>query len=118
MYGKTYGHLPAATAVAPQTGRYRIKAQVKAINSPNKPLPLLLNCREEYGRSDDDVRGVYDLKDGETREIELDVQLRRREMIVFTPWSLPDVRHFTQPKVISLDSYTGPGIVIDWVEIS
>jgi hypothetical protein len=118
MHGKTYGHLPAATAVAPQTGRYSVKAQVRAINSPNKPLPLLLNCREEYGRSDDDVRSVYDLKDGETREIELDVQLRRREMIVFTPWSLPDVRYFTQPKVIPLDGYEGPGIVIDWVEIS
>ncbi len=117
MYGRPYAHLPVCTAVAPQAGRYRVRAKVRALNSPGKPLPLMLFCHEEYGRSDDDVRQVIDVAEGKPLELDAEFQLNRREMIIFTPWSLPDVRRLAaQLKGQSLDN--GPAIVVDWVEIS
>ena len=119
LHGKPYSHLPAATAVAPQNGKYRVRALVRAINSPDKPLPVLLSCRDEYGRSDDDVRGVFDVTEGKPLEIDGEFQLDRRQMIVFTPWSLPDVRGLAAKlKNKPLDTYNGPAIVIDWVEVT
>ncbi len=56
MYGQPYGHIPCSTAAVPQTGRYRVRALVRALNSPDKPLPILLSCRDQYGREDDGVR--------------------------------------------------------------
>lgn len=119
MYGRTYNHLPVCTAVVPQTGKYRLRARVRALNSSGKPLPMLLICHEQYGRSDDDVRGVFDVQEGQPEEIDLEVQLRRREMIIFTPWSLPDSRGLAaQLKGQSLADFTGPAVALDWVELT
>ncbi|WP_254508620.1 DUF1592 domain-containing protein [Anatilimnocola floriformis] len=119
MYGRTYNHLPVCTAVVPQNGRYRVRAQVRAINSPDKPLPVMLYCHEEYGRSEDDIRRVIDVTEGKPLEFDAEMELNRREMIIFTPWSLPDVRSLaTKIKGQSLADYNGPAIVLDWVEVS
>lgn len=119
MHGRPYSHLPVCTAVAPQTGRYRVRAKVRAIHSPDKPLPVMLFCHEEYGRNDDDVRQVIDVTEGKPVELDGEFQLNRREMIIFTPWSLPDSRGLAaQLKGQSLDSFNGPAIIIDWVEIT
>ena len=61
MYVRPWGHVPCATAPAPQAGRYRIKASVYSVGTDGKPLPMMLSCRDMYGRDDTDVRGVRDV---------------------------------------------------------
>src|SRR5262249_14277009 len=45
MYVRPWGHVPCATAPAPQAGRYRVRASVYAVGTGGKPLPMMLSCR-------------------------------------------------------------------------
>src|SRR5262249_30374942 len=116
---RPYGHVPCATAPAPQAGRYRVRASVSAVNTGGKPLPVLLSCRDMYGRDDNDVRGVLDAPAGKVRVIEGEFDLLARQVIVFTGWSLPDVRELTAKlRGQALEKYDGPALAVDWVEIT
>jgi mono/diheme cytochrome c family protein len=119
MPARPYGHTPCATAPVPQYGTYRVRASVRTTNAGGKPLPVLLSCRDQYGRSDDDVRAVHDVPPDQPLVIEGQFEMRGRQVIVFTPWSLPDTRQFSAIfKGKSLEEYTGPALVVDWVEVS
>jgi len=117
MYARPWGHVPCATAPAPQPGRYRIKASVYAINTDGRALPLMLSCRDMYGREDNDVRAVRDVPAGKPTIIEGEFDLKARQVIVFTGWSLPSMRSTPTLFKESLDKYTGPGLAVEWVEI-
>jgi hypothetical protein len=118
MHVRPYGHIPCATATAPQTGRYRVRASVYATGTAGNPLPLLCSCRAEYGREDNDVRAVHDVPADKPTVIEGEFDLKQRQVIVFTGWTLPTIRDFTAAhKNASLDGFTGPGLVVEWVEI-
>ena len=46
-------------------------------------------CRDQYGRDDHDVRAVRDVPAGKSTVIEGEFDLKARQVIVFTGWSLP-----------------------------
>jgi len=118
MYVRPWGHIPCATPPTPQRGRYRVKASVRTINAGGKSLPLLCTARDSYGRSDDDVRLVQDIPPDKTVVVEGEFDLKQRQVIVFTGWTLPTVREFTdRRKNKSLDGFAGSGLVVEWVEV-
>jgi mono/diheme cytochrome c family protein len=117
MYVRPWGHIPCATPPTPQRGRYRVKASVRAINT-DKALPLLGSARDSYGRSDDDVRLVRDIPPNQTTIVGGEFDLKQRQVIVFSGWTLPSARDFSdKQKGKSLDGFTGPGLVVEWVEV-
>jgi mono/diheme cytochrome c family protein len=117
MYVRPWGHVPCATAPASQAGRYRVKASVYAIGTDGKPLPMMLSCRDMYGREDTDVRGVRDVPAGKATLIEGEFELKPRQVIVFTGWSLPSMRSTPTLGKEPIERYTGPGLAVEWVEI-
>ncbi len=119
MYVRTYGHVPCSTAPAPQAGRYRVRASVAAVNTRGRPLPMMFSCRDMYGREDDDVRGVRDVPAEKQTVIEEEFDLKQRQVIVFTGWTLPTERDFAalKSKDTPLEQYAGPGLAVEWVEI-
>lgn len=118
MYVRPWGHTPCATPPVPQRGRYRVKASVRAINTGGKSLPLLCSCRDSYGRSDDDVRAVHDIPADKSTVVEGEFDLRQRQVIVYSGWTLPSVRDFTtEYRNQSLARYHGPAMVVEWVEV-
>ncbi len=118
MYVRTYGHVPCLTAMVPQAGRYRVRASLYAVGTEGKPLPVMLSCRDFYGREDDDVRGVRDVPADKPAIIEGEFDLKPRQVIVFTGWTLPTEREFeTLHKKMPIDKYTGPGLAVEWVEV-
>jgi mono/diheme cytochrome c family protein len=118
MYVRTWGHVPCSSAPAPQGGRYRVRASVSAVGTDGKPLPMMLSCRDMYGRDDTDIRGVRDVPAGKASVIEGEFDLKPREVIVLVPWTLPAMRDVNQlGKGKTIDQYAGPGLAVEWVEI-
>ena len=118
QFSRTYSHIPTCTAPAPVTGHYKVRASVKARGTGGKPLPLLLVCREFYGREDKDVRGVHDVPTDKSLLIQGEFDLKRQEVIVFLGWTLPSENDFAKiRKGAKLDTFAGPGIEVEWVEI-
>ncbi|HMF10999.1 MAG TPA: DUF1592 domain-containing protein [Gemmataceae bacterium] len=118
MYVRPWGHIPCATAPAPQAGRYRVRASVYALGTDGKPLPMMCSCRDQYGREDDDVRAVRDVPTGKPTLVEGEFDLKQRQVIVFTGWSLPDMRQIAHSrKNKPIDPKTEPGLAVEWVEI-
>jgi mono/diheme cytochrome c family protein len=117
MYVRPWGHVPCASAPAPQAGRYRVRASVFAVGTGGKPLPMMCSCRDMYGREDNDVRAVRDVPADKATVIVGEFDLKPREVIVFTGWSLPTMRDVNQlGKGKPLDKYAGPGLAVEWVE--
>jgi hypothetical protein len=118
QFSRTYSHIPTCTAPAPVAGRYKVRASVNARGTDGKPLPLLLVCRDLYGREDKDVRGVHDVPPDKSRLIDGEFDLKRNEVIVFLGWTLPSENDFAKiRKGAKLAEFAGPGIEIEWVEI-
>jgi hypothetical protein len=118
MYARPWGHVPCGSAPVPVPGRYRVKASVYAIGTNGKPLPMLLSCRDQYGRSDDDVRDVRDVPMGKPTIVEGEYDLKARQMIVFTGWTLQKLQNMPSlGKGQPIDTYTGPGLVVEWIEV-
>ncbi|MFN0018790.1 MAG: DUF1592 domain-containing protein [Pirellulaceae bacterium] len=117
MYVRPWGHVPCATAPAPQAGRYRIKASVYAVGTGDKVLPVMLSCRDMYGRDDDDIRAVRDVPTGKPTVIEGEFDLKPRQVIVFTGWSLPTMRSTPKLGKEPIEKYSGPGLAVEWVEM-
>lgn len=117
MYVRPWGHVPCMTAPAPQAGRYHVKASVSAVGTGDKPLPVMLSCRDQYGRDDADVRAVRDVPPGKPTVIEGEFELKARQVIVLNGWSLPAMRSTPTLGKEPLDKYAGPGLAVEWVEI-
>lgn len=117
MYVRPYGHIPCATPTAPVAGRYRVRASVYAVQTDGKPLPMLMTCRDQYGRDDQDVRAVRDVPEGKAIVVDEEVTLKAREMIVFQGWTLPALRTVDQLGKGGLAQYKGPGLAVEWVEL-
>lgn len=117
MHARTWGHVPCGTAPVPQPGRYRVKASVYAVGTDGKPLPVMLSCRDQYGRDDHDVRAVRDVHPGKPTLVEGEFDLKARQMIVFTGWSLPPTRSMPSLGKEPIEQYAGPGLAVEWVEV-
>lgn len=115
---RPFDYIPCATAPAPQPGRYRVRVSACARGTGGKPMPILFTCRDLYGREDTDVRGVRDVPADKAALIEIEVELREREIIVVAGWSLPNARGFSERrKEGAIDSYAGPSLAVEWLEI-
>jgi hypothetical protein len=118
LYCRQYGHVPCQTAAVPQFGKYRVRVSAQSVGTGGKPLTMLCSCRVEYGREDTDVRSARDVPADKPTIIELEVTLKQRQVMVFSPWTLPSVREFQQAtKGQPMDQYAGPALAIQWVEI-
>ena len=50
--------------------------------------------------------------------IEGEFELKPRQVIVFSGWTLPSVRDLTESrKGLTIDGYAGPGLAVEWVEV-
>ena len=91
LRARPYSHMPCATAPAPQSGRYRVRASVYAVGTNGKPLPMRCVCDDVYGRNETDVRAVRDVPVDRATVIEGEFG-KQRQAIVFASWSLPTAR--------------------------
>lgn len=114
LYVRPYSHIPCATAPAPQAGRYRVRASVRALGTNGKPLPMRCVRDDVFGRDETDVRAVRDVPADKATLIEGDFELKPRQAIVFAGWSLPNMRDFGQK---TFDKQGGPALAVEWVEI-
>ncbi|WP_020471058.1 DUF1592 domain-containing protein [Zavarzinella formosa] len=118
MYVRPWGHVPCASAPVPVAGKYRVRASIYSVGTDGKSLPVMLSCRDAYGREDNDVRDVRDVAAGKPTIIEGEFEMKARQIIVFTGWSLPGLREAGQlVKKEPLDKYAGPGLAVEWIEI-
>jgi len=118
MYSRLYGHTPCASAPVPQRGRYRVTASIRSVQSGGRTLPIMLSGRIQYGRSDANVVDVLDLPPDQQVTYSSEFDLDTREMIVIVPWDLPSAREFSNKKLKTLEGYDGPGVAVDWIEIT
>ncbi len=114
LYARPYSHIPCATAGVPQTGRYRVRASVHAVGTAGKVLPVRCVVDDVYGRDETNVQAVFDVPEGKGRVIEVELDVKARQAVVFAGWSSPTMREFGQKR---LEDYTGPGLAVQWVEI-
>ncbi len=118
MYVRPFDYIPCSTAPTSQPGRFRVRASVYAVGTGGKPIPMMCVCRDQYGREDTDVRAVRDVPADKAVVIEDEFELKQREIIVVAGWSLPTGRAFSEVrKDKSIDSYSGPGLAVEWMEI-
>ena len=118
MHVRPWTHVPCATPPAQQAGRYRVRASVYAVGTHGQPLPMVCSGGMEWGRDDKDVRAVRDVPADKPTVIEGEFDLKPRQVIAFFGVTLPSPRDFdAQHKGKSLDQFTGPGLVVQWVEI-
>jgi mono/diheme cytochrome c family protein len=114
LHVRQYTHIPAATAPVPQAGRYRVRASVYAVNTDGKPLPMRCVADHQYGRDEADIRAVHDVPAGKPTVVEMEVDLRDRQHVVFAGWSLPKMGGYQMKPI---DMKTAPGLAIEWAEI-
>lgn len=117
MFTRPWGHVPCSSAPVLVAGKYRVKASVYAVGTDGKPLPVMLSCRDAYGRDDHDVRAVRDVLPGKPTILEGEFDLKARQMIVFTGWTLPQTRNMPSVGKDPIDKYSGPGLAVEWIEI-
>ncbi len=119
MYARPYDYVPIATAPTKSPGRYRVRISASAMNTDGKPIPMTFICRDDYGRSDADIRAVHDVPADKPTVFEEEVELKNREIIVFAGWSLLPYRQFKEGpgKDVNIETYKGPALAIDWVEV-
>jgi mono/diheme cytochrome c family protein len=118
LYVRPYSHIPCATAPAPQSGRYRVRASVSAVGTGGRPLPLRFVRDDLYGRDESDVRGVRDVPADVPTVLEGEFDLKARQHLVLTGWSLPTMRAALERlQGKPLDASRAPGLAVQWVEI-
>lgn len=117
-YIRPWDYIPCATVPVPGEGRYRLRASLYAVGTSGAPMPVVVTCRDQYGRDDTDVRAVVDAPAGTPRVIEGTFWLKTREILVLAGWSLPSGRAFSESRKNSpIDAYRGPGLAVEWLEI-
>jgi hypothetical protein len=79
-----------ASPVAPLTGRYRVRCQVRGVNAGGLPLPVTLSTFTNKGAfTREDILGVHDVAADEPTEIVHEIDLARGGRVHLVPWSLP-----------------------------
>ncbi|MFO0867750.1 MAG: DUF1592 domain-containing protein [Pirellulales bacterium] len=118
QYVKPWSHVSFGTATVPSDGRYRVRAAVAALHTGDRPWPIRFTVGWDWGRAETQTIDVRDAPAGEPRVIELEVDLRARELVDVTGWTLPTERQLREgtDRERPLDEL--PGIALHWVEIS
>lgn len=119
MHVFPYSHIVFGSPPVPAPGRYRVRASMYATGTGGKPIPVRLVHAMEWGKSEKDIRDVRDVPPDKATVIEGEYEMvRGGEVIDFTGWSLPYQRPFEDGhKGKSLDKYTGPALIVQWIEV-
>ena len=119
LYASYYSHIVFGSPTVPEPGRYRVRASMYAIGTGGKPLPVRWTQGVEWGKDEKNARSIHDVPEGKPVVIEDEFEMNRRgDLVDFTGWSLPAQRRFEEAnKGKSLDSYAGPALAVQWVEV-
>ncbi len=93
-------------------GRYRVRMSAAAVGAANLPVPVAY-CTVDRGREPPVVKDVVDFMPGKPRVIETEIDLEAGEAFVLQLLLNWDIRPTKKP----IEEYTGPGYIIDWLEI-
>lgn len=119
-YASTYGFIPIGTATVPQPGRYRVRASLGAVNTNGQPLAVRFSAGKAWGRDGDGVLAVRDVPADRTQVLELEVELGANDLVDVHAWSILTQDQWTRRKINhgkKIEEYTGPGLVVEWLEI-
>ena len=106
------------TAMAPQTGRYRVTVSAYAVGTQGKPLTMALLCRPIRERGGHELRTCFDVPENKATVFETEFEMNREGNVWAAAWGLPDRYEFFMKKVKPpLEDYAGPGLVIEWMKI-
>ena len=113
------GHsvIPAACCEPPircATGRYRIKVTGYAYQS-DKPITFAVGATTFQRGAPKPTFGYYSFSPGQPTSIELTAWIENNYMIEITPWGISDPDN--QIRKNGIDSYQGPGLAINHVEL-
>jgi hypothetical protein len=113
VYSRTPRYGLMQTNTVRGAGTYRVRMKMAAVGKEKKPIPVGFFVLENGGPSDPVLYDVRDVPHGETRIVETEVTLDRRQAFVVNLLARWDYRTFKG----SLEEYPGPGLKIDWIEI-
>ena len=108
------------TYVVPHSARYRVKVSAYAIRN-EQPITLTVRMGGPGHKESDEVRkqllGNVSVQSGEPQVFEFDEYLQRGQMFRIYPSSLRRMRFAGKQWQLKQDEYTGPAVVIQWVEV-
>ena len=112
-----YGKLPryglCATESVPSAGRYHITMSACAVGESVKSVAAAFMIVNRSGPEQPVIFDCRDIPAGKPSILEFDVDLKRYQQFVLNYLSGFDIRLFKKP----LDEYTGPGLMVDWINI-
>jgi hypothetical protein len=123
VHVRPHAHIVLPSPSVPRPGRYRVRASMYARGTDGKPLAVRwLHAQhyggKGYGKSEKVTRAVRDVPADKPAVLEGEFEMERSgEALDFTGWTLPAQRGFEEAWKGKLDKYTGPGLVIQWVEV-
>src|ERR1051325_2728602 len=117
-----------ATALSPQKGRYKITTSAYAVGTQGKPLTLAILCRPVRERGAPEIRVCFNVPPaiplppaGEGRGrgtiFEAEFEMNRECHAWVAPWTLPERYDFFLKKVDNIQTYPGPGLVVEWIKM-
>ncbi|HYG76261.1 MAG TPA: DUF1592 domain-containing protein [Planctomycetota bacterium] len=117
-----YKHGTVLTAPASESGRYIIRASVRAVNSNGKIIPVLIGKISCDRFAHEKLQHIIDYRDAAPDKatlIEIETTLPQGEQIYFEGLGLPSMDAFKKSmKDTKLDeNYKGIGLAIEWVEL-
>jgi Protein of unknown function (DUF1592)/Protein of unknown function (DUF1588)/Protein of unknown function (DUF1585)/Protein of unknown function (DUF1587)/Protein of unknown function (DUF1595)/Planctomycete cytochrome C len=107
-----------ATALTPQTGRYRVTVSAYAVGTQGKPLTMAFLCRPIRERGAHELRTCRDVPENKPTVFAAEFNMNRECNVWIAAWSLPDKYEFwvRTPKG-PVENYQGPGLVVEWMKI-
>ncbi len=112
VYSKLPRYGLCATAPVPAAGRYRVRMSIAAVGTENKAVPVAFMTVGQ-GREDPVLIDMRDIPPGKPAEIEVEVDLDRRQAFVVNLLANWDIRATKKP----IEDYTGPGFLLEWLSI-
>ena len=122
LCAQLYKHGSVTTAHTPVTGRYRVRASVRAVQNEGKPIPVLLGRISSDRFAHERLEHLLDIQDApadKTRIIEIEAELPAGEQVYLEGVGLT----FFQELAKRLkgapvgEDYKGPGLAVDWIEL-
>jgi hypothetical protein len=115
LYCRQWNHIPCCTTQVSQAGLYRVKASLYAVGDAPERLPVKISVRDLYGT--DELKVVRDVAVGKPVVIEEEFELKPKQVVTLSGWSLPPTRHKPSLGFEPLEQHRGPGLAVEWIEI-
>lgn len=118
VYVRLYPSVPCAAERVKEPGRYRFRASLSTVGAEGRVLPLMVTHSGYKTPEDVSARRVHDIPANRTVIITEEFDLDAKELISINPWDLPSSRDLAKLADASpLKNYSGPGLVVEWLEI-